>query len=352
MYDVITIGTATRDAFLESPGFRILRRKEFPTGKGICFPLGAKLEVPRLTFTTGGGATNAAVTFARQGFAASCVAKVGGDVSGEEVKRGLRREGVDGRLISTNTSFPTAYSILLLTPGGERTVLVYRGASDHLAKADIPWSRLKARWFYIFPGNAVRLVEPLLRFARRRGIRVALNPSGALLDRGPRYFWRIIPFIDVLILNREEGARLTGVFYRREDRIFKTLDAWTPCLAVLTDGAHGVMVSDGVRLYRAGVFRERRLLDRTGAGDAFGSGFVAGLMRKAPSSKFQVSRRPEGKAVCDLYPSAVVEYAIRLGSANAASVVEHVGAKAGILTLRDFARNPRWQTLRISREQL
>jgi len=66
MYDVITIGTATQDVFLKSRDFKVLKDERFITGQAECFALGAKIEVPDIFFTTGGGATNAAVTFARQ----------------------------------------------------------------------------------------------------------------------------------------------------------------------------------------------------------------------------------------------------------------------------------------------
>ena len=68
------------------------------------------------------------------------------------------------------------------------------------------------------------------------------------------------------------------------------------------------------------------MVDRTGAGDAFGSGFVAGLI--------QASR---------------IEYAIRLGSANATSVVEYVGAKKGIVTKNDFEKSSRWKNFKINK---
>ena len=77
------------------------------------------------------------------------------------------------------------------------------------------------------------------------------------------------------------------------------------------------------------------MVDRTGAGDAFGSGFVAGLMRHKEECK---------KGLCS---HLAVEYAIRLGSANATSMVESIGAKSGILTQKEFEKDHRWQKLSI-----
>ena len=85
MFDVITIGTATRDAFLRSREFKIISTPEYQSGEGICLPAGAKIDLDDIVFATGGGASNAAVTFSRQGFHTAAVCKIGNDVSGREV---------------------------------------------------------------------------------------------------------------------------------------------------------------------------------------------------------------------------------------------------------------------------
>src|SRR3989344_6551663 len=100
MYDVITIGTASRDVFLQSEAFKIFKDPEhlkkigFPEGEAQCFALGGKLEIEKPVLTTGGGATNAAVTFARQGFKTAAIIKVGHDEDGDALVSELRLEGV------------------------------------------------------------------------------------------------------------------------------------------------------------------------------------------------------------------------------------------------------------------
>ena len=53
----------------------------------------------------------------------------------------------------------------------------------------------------------------------------------------------------------------------------------------MTDGAGGVLVSDGHIIYKSGVFKEEKVVDRTGSGDAFGAGFIAGLIQKKKNAK-------------------------------------------------------------------
>ncbi|MEK7144014.1 MAG: hypothetical protein AAB820_01645, partial [Patescibacteria group bacterium] len=96
MYDVITIGTATRDVFLTSPLFKIVRdprhlqKMGFPTGEAQCFALGGKIEISAPVLTTGGGATNAAVSFGRQGLKTATLVKVGDDESANSIINELK----------------------------------------------------------------------------------------------------------------------------------------------------------------------------------------------------------------------------------------------------------------------
>lgn len=145
MYDVITVGAATRDVFLRSRGIQVIRDEAFSTGEGECFALRSKIDVDEIVFETGGGATNAAVTFARQGFRTAFVGKIGDrDARGREILAALRQEKVATTLVSTDHQKSTAYSVLLLTARGERTALVYRGASADFYPRDFAWTKIRA----------------------------------------------------------------------------------------------------------------------------------------------------------------------------------------------------------------
>ncbi|MBI4119061.1 MAG: carbohydrate kinase family protein [Parcubacteria group bacterium] len=324
LFDVITIGTATRDAFLKSDAFKTVSTPEFVSGWGLCLPAGDKIDLEDVVFATGGGATNAAVTFSRQGYHTAAVCRIGDDVSGREVLKDLQTEHISTGFVVQDENAKTAYSVLILSPSGERTVLTYRGASEHFEAADINPRTLTAKWFYLAGSASVSILNAVLDKAVATGAQVALNPSQSQIKLGLGGFGEVLKKLNVVIMNREEGARLTGVDYKREEKIFKVLDEYVKGIVILTDGPKGVLVSDGQKIYQAGIFKNKNVVDRTGAGDAFGSGFVAGLM-----------------------PSNNIKEAIRLASANATSVVESVGAKAGILTLSQFENDPRWNNLEI-----
>jgi sugar/nucleoside kinase (ribokinase family) len=113
--------------FLVSDQFKMIRSPKFETGIGECVALGTKIDVDQIVHTTGGGATNAAVTFARLGFTTAAVCRVGEDKAGEEIVWDLEGDGVDTSLVKKIAGGQTGYSTLLTAPSGERSVLVYLG---------------------------------------------------------------------------------------------------------------------------------------------------------------------------------------------------------------------------------
>ena len=330
VFDIITIGSATRDAFLKSDDFVIVKGKEFITGRAECLPLGAKIEVKNIVFTTGGGATNSAVSFARQGLKTSCVTRVGRDVSGEEVIKGLKREVIATFLVINDSELATGYSIILIAKKGDRSVLVFRGASQKFNEKEIKWTELKnTNWLYItsLAGN-IKFLKKIVDFADKNNIKIAINPGSCELKFGFKLLKPILNKVNLLLLNREEASYLTKLPYEEEKEIFRNLCGIAKDLVIMTEGPKGVLVCDGRNIWRAGTYKEKLIADRTGAGDSFGSGFVSGFMKTGD-----------------------MEYAIKLGSANATSVVEHIGAKEGILR-KGWEKDKRWRKLDIKRIRL
>jgi sugar/nucleoside kinase (ribokinase family) len=221
------------------------------------------------------------------------------------VVRVLRREGVSTDRIVTDPKLTTGYSTLLVAANGERTVLVHRGASHDLKAKDIAIRTLDADWFYIssLAGN-MDLLSKLLKYANNHQIQVAIDPGAAELAQTKK-MRALLPLITVLKANAEELRQIFG----GQDLRDTVLRADGVCPYVVgTNGPSGSYAAVGGKLYQAGTYQKVKVMDRTGAGDAFGSGFVAALAKGLP-----------------------VEDALTLGSANATSVVAQFGAKTGIL---------------------
>jgi len=312
MAEIITFGSACWDAFMKVKQAKEVKSKKFISQKGICFNLGSKIDIKDVFFFSGGGGTNSAATFVNQGFKAEFCGMVGDDLLGKEVIDDLKKHKIGIDLIVKTPKKATNYSVVLKTSKAtDRTILVFRGASELLTKKDIPWNRAKkAKWFYLAPlsGKLAKNTKDIVGFAKKNKIKVAFNPGNSQLCLAKKELQDIIKKTDILILNQEEASLLTGIKYNKEKNIFKKIDDICPGIAIMTKGPEGVSVSDGRHLFSAKGFKGN-FIDNTGAGDAFGSGFVSGFLQSKGN----------------------VKYAIQLGMANSVSCLNHWGAKGGLL---------------------
>src|SRR3989338_8218769 len=309
---IISIGSATRDIFMKSEQFKIVEDKSFVTGQAECFALGSKIEIKDMVFTSGGGGTNAAVTFARQGLKTSCVGAIGDDFNGRDIIGELDREAVDTGYFQKKKGGYTAYSVILIHESGERTILSYKGEGQNFDVKEIPFDKLGASWLFLDSlGGHYDLLETAVKWAKNKGIKIATNPGGKELEHGLDKLKILLENADIVIMNQEEAAGLTGIDYKKEDEIFKFMDRIVKGIFIMSKGPDGVAVSDGKNIYRAGI-PDSPVVERTGAGDAFSSGFVAEYIK-----------------------SNDIKKAIQFATANASSVVSRFGSKEGILKKGD-----------------
>ncbi len=327
MHDIICIGSATRDVLLEAEGFELRKHADSPTGVEQCFPLGSKIEIKKIVFTTGGGGTNAAVTFGRQGFKTACIGVIGSDAAGKEIIEELEKEGIEPLFQKHDDDF-TAYSIILVHPNAERTILSYKGEGQHFDVNRVPFDKLKAKWFYIDSlGGHYDLLEALVNHAVENGTKVAFNPGGKELAFGLDKLGPLLKHIDIFAANKEEAAELAGTRPEEQEETLKKLAEICGGIVVMTDAHEGVKVLADSVLYSAGV-PDSPVVERTGAGDAFNSGFVCEYMRSGDPAKSPSDR------------GAGIKKAIQFATANASSVVTKWGAKAGILKKGDWGPWP------------
>ncbi|MBI4092741.1 MAG: carbohydrate kinase family protein [Candidatus Kerfeldbacteria bacterium] len=310
MYDIITIGSATRDVFMRSKHIRIMKDPSFSTGEAECFALGSKIDIEEILFDTGGGATNTAVGFARQGLKTAFVGRIGhADVRGKEVLRTIAGEGVDTSLVVHDRRAMTAYSVILLTPRGERTVLVYRGASAKFEADELPRSKMRSRWMYLTAlGGKAAVIRAVFQQALRAHTKIAWNPGVAELAWGYRQLLPLFRKTDMLFLNREEASSLLGVDYAHDRMVFAKLCFALPGLVIITEGTKGAVVCDNQRKYQSAT-HGIKVVDTTGAGDAFGCGFLGTYLKSGGD----------------------IKRSLQFATANSESVLQHVGAKAGLL---------------------
>jgi sugar/nucleoside kinase (ribokinase family) len=277
-------------------------------GVMLCSGYGEKIQIDKRISTTGGGATNAAVAFERLGLDAAVVACVGTGHWGRLVKHTLRDEGVSLPYLQETKDQPTSSSIALVGEDGGRTVLVHRAASNYLKWNDVPWEKLDAKWFYVSSlGGNMTLLAKIFRFAKEKGIKIALNPGSMEIKRASElktYFKQV----EILILNKYEALK----FFQKpmhEQELDKTKLCNIGAQATLiTDGKNGCRLYHcmGEVLFQPAI--KAKAIDETGAGDSFGATFIAGLMNDAS-----------------------YEDSLSLAALNSSSVVREIGPKKGLL---------------------
>lgn len=302
---ICALGSASQDVFISGKGIEAkfdAKNNEYVEE----LKLGAKLNVDKIEFATGGGATNAATTFARQGLESSFIGRLGRDVSAQNVIAELDQENIDSSDVIYDSKDKTQYSTVLLAENGERTILIYRGASDdHKLSEYQEIDFRKFDWLYVSSfGGAVEVLDFIFSEAHAKGVKIFFNP-GALELKQAEKLKGLLEDVNVLLVNKEEAQ--TIVNGQTLEELVRKLKNYVD-VAIITDGPNGLIGTDGRTVVRAGMYEDVKVVDRTGAGDAFGSGFL--------------SQWASGRSLKD---------SILFGSANSTSVVTKIGAKSGIL---------------------
>ncbi len=326
--DVITFGSATWDIFFKIDKEQLVKDRRFSSGKGVCFGLGSKLDIKDMYFSFGGGGVNTAFTFKKQGFDVAYCGSVGSDIPGKEIVAELKRMGIETSFVQRDGK-PTNNSVIMNTSEKERTVLAYRGASELLNKKGINWKRMNASWFYLAPlsGKLRNITENIVDFAKKNDIRVAINLGNSQIALGEKKLGKILKKVDVLLLNQDEASLLTRVDFKKEVEIMKELERIHPGINAVTRGENGVLVADGEYIYHATSLKVK-VVDKTGAGDAFGSGFVSGLIKSGMD----------------------IDWSIRLGICNAIACIRIRGIEGLLNGSDDFMKTGK--NIKIKKEKI
>lgn len=309
MARIVSLGSALQDIYLIDHDDLVATRigDEAILGKIL---VGSKVDIDKLCYETGGGGLNSAVTFSRHGHETIFIGNVGKDPAGEAIMRALDREEIDSSYVNFADRQTTGTSIILLdSKSGERTILTYRGASEkyeNFNEKDL--DLIQPDWLYTttLRGN----MKVLLNFfekAKSLGTKIMFNPGVKELAE-PKKLIGLLEDVDVLLVNKSEAAKIVpGVLL---SELLYHLNNYVP-IVIITDGPMGGIAGNREtgETYRFGIYEDIKVKDATGAGDAFGSGFLAHF---AAGHSFKNS--------------------LVFGSANSTAVVSKIGANHGALT--------------------
>jgi ribokinase len=266
MFDVVSFGSAVVDVFVDTD---IAEKGGF-----IAYPIGAKILLKNLRFDLGGGGTNTSVAFSRLGLRAGFIGKIGDDSDGQTVLAMLNHEKVKF-LGEIEKGAITGYSIILDSKEKNRTILTYKGVNDTFSWKELKLGKIKTKWLFLTSllEESFATQKKLVTYLAARGTKIAFNPSGYLikrLDLKP-----ILKFCDVLVFNRDEAELMRKKYKVREKDLLRAIYSLGPKIVVITNKDKRAWAFDGEK--KVSILPHKvKVVERTGAGDAFASGFVAG----------------------------------------------------------------------------
>ncbi|HSX17453.1 MAG TPA: carbohydrate kinase family protein [Patescibacteria group bacterium] len=308
-FDVLSLGDIVTDAFIKllDDQAQIVENKQ---GKWLAMPFGTKLPFDHAEVIEGvGNAANGAVAFSRLGMKTGFVTNVGADKEGRDMIEALGKNHVDIRFVRINPGKKSNYHYVLWYKE-ERTILIKHEEYDyhwpHIAKTEVP------RWVYFssISKHAIQYHDQVADWLEANpDVLVAFQPGTFQMEAGAHRLRRIYKRTAVLILNREEAALVGGGKIDDVHDLIDKLHALGPQVVVVTDGPKGAYASDGKQRLQMPLYPDPAPpVDRTGAGDAFASTFVAAAAK-----------------------GMALEDALLWAPINSMSVVQKVGAQAGLL---------------------
>lgn len=322
--DVVSIGDIVTDAFI-----RLIDDQAEIIDKGdtklLAMEFGTKLPFDHVDIIEAvGNASNAAVAFARLGLDSAFVTNVGSDNLGRDMIESLNKNKVDTRFVRINHNKKSNYHYVLWYKD-ERTILIkheeYNYHWPHLRPDETP----KWAYFSSISEHAIDYHDQVADWLDNHPeVKLAFQPGTFQMEAGVERLKRIYQRSEVLILNREEAVTVGGGNHEDINDLIDKLHALGPKIVVVTDGPDGAYASDNqVRLKMPLYPDPKPPLDRTGAGDAFASTLVAALIK-----------------------GQNIEGALSWAPINSMSVVQKVGAQAGLLNeveLEGYLRKaPTW----------
>ncbi len=275
----------------------------------ICFIHGTKIPVDSFNTSIAGNALNVSVGTQMLGVDTHVYTEVGDDQNAQRIIDELNAIGVNTKYCLKNKDTLTDIHPIIVYRE-ERTIFIYHEKRDYKVRN---WGPPK--WIYYssigknFEGFQKELVEYLNKNPK---VGVAFNPGTYHLKGGVEAICDFLQITHILFVNKDEAIQLTENAELLE--LHKNLQKLGPKLTVITDGGNGASAYDGKDLIHEPSYHQNKpILDTTGAGDAFSSGFLAAIIHSRP-----------------------LREAVRWGVVNSSSVIREIGAIHGLKNQKEI----------------
>ncbi len=320
MKKVICIGSATRDIFFSL-------RVDDQEGDKICLPAGAKFYTDDYREMVGGGAVNVGASLQKLGLRAFVFARTDKTMTGKWIQKQIGRLKLKKNYMQQNGRIPSETSIVIFDRQENDRVILRSGDSVenfNLAKAFKKF-REKVDWIYLSSQkkNNLENLDLTIQFANEKKAGLALNPSSYQLENNRDDLLERLGEVNILFLNFSEACLLTAISAEEaqpEELCQEILNQGTKII-VLTDGERGAWVASFIKkeffIFHLPAETEAKVVDTTGAGDAFNAGFLATYIEAESDYEMDFSEK--------------LKRSLAAGIANSTAVIGEIGAVNGSL---------------------
>jgi sugar/nucleoside kinase (ribokinase family) len=235
-----------------------------------------------ISLRSGGGAVNTAISLSKLGIKASVIGKVGNDGFAKFVLEDLKKNNVETKGISVDRDAGTSANLVLVSSDGERSFLQYIGANAEFKENDINWEIIKkakilhytgALLLFKFDGKpAARVLKKVKELGITTSLDIVWDPKGEWMKK-LRY---CLPYVDIFVPSFIEGKMLTGK-NKKEEIAEELLKRGVKTVAI-TLGKDGCYIRTKTEKISLPAYKTK-VVDTTGAGDAFAAGFLTGYLR-------------------------------------------------------------------------
>ncbi len=311
--DVVCVGDAKLDIFLTIDEKNTHVKLDNET-RELRFEHGGKIEVRKMSLSTGGNAANVAVGISRLGLKSSLVAELGKDEFSQKIINSLNEENVNLELVKQITNEDSSITVGVNFKG-DRTLFTEHAQREH----NFNFEKITAKIIYLTSLGPIweKAYEKTLNFVEKNNIKLIFNPGTLQIEKRNSIIWHIISKSGVLFVNKQEAEEL---LYGKEiklpansqnyiKKLLYGLKSLGAKIVVITDGNTGSYAMDeNHNAYQLGVI-PCEIVEKTGAGDAYSSGFISAILNGED-----------------------VREAMRWGALNSSAVIGEIGAEKGLLT--------------------
>ena len=314
-YDFVAIGDIVIDAFIELDKDSADVSSDLDTGrKTLHMPFGSKLPYRDVTVVNAvGNSPNASVAAHRLGLNTALVTNLGQDRNGKDCLDTLRKEGVHTDYVKLHEGKETNYHYVLRY-GPERTILIKHEQFPYI----LPDFEEPPRYIYFssIGEHGLPFHFEIAKFVKDHPeTKLVFQPGTYQIRLGHEELKELYEVTEIFFCNKEEAQSILQTEEQDIPTLIRKFKELGPNMPVITDGPNGsFVVDDDDQAWHMPMYPDPAPpVDRTGAGDSFSSTFTAAIaLGKQPSE------------------------ALAWGPINSMSVVQHIGAQAGLLTRDDL----------------